>query len=162
MAETIERIYTIPLRKEWLKEPRAKRSNRAIRTVKLFVKKHTKAEDVKISKGVNELIFARGFKKPPGKIKIEVKGDPMKVTAKLPGEVIIEKDEKKTGVAALKDRLTGKSGEAKKDELKSKLEEKVKEATSDEKVKEAIEKVKKQEAEEKKAKEKKVKKEEKK
>lgn len=152
MAEknAIERVYTIPLRSGWLKTPRARRSNKAVRMVRDFVKKHTKSTDVKISKGVNELIFSHGFKKPPAKIKVEVKGDFSKVNVKLPGEVLPEKKEKKTGaVAGLKERLIGgKAGAEKKEELKAKVEEKIKEATSDEKVKEAVEKVKKQEDEE--------------
>jgi len=140
----MERIYTIPLRREWLKEPRSKRSNRALREIEIFLRKHTKSNKIKISRGLNEMIFSRGFKKPPGKIKVEVKGDFETLQAKLPGEVIEKKEEKKTGVAAgLKERLIGK--EEKKEELKKKVEEKVKEATSEEKLKEAVEKVKKEE-----------------
>ncbi|MEE9322991.1 MAG: 50S ribosomal protein L31e [Candidatus Aenigmarchaeota archaeon] len=129
MAENkgIERIYTIPLRRDWLKEPRSTRSSRAIRKIKDFVRKHTKAKEIKVSKGVNEYIFSRGFKKPPGKIKVEVKGDFAKVNVKLPGEVIIEKKEKKKGIAGLKQRLTGKTGEE-----KEKPEEKEEEAPKEE------------------------------
>ena len=124
MAENIERIYNIPLRREWLKEPRSRRSNRALMTVRDFVKKHTKAVEIKISKGVSDFIFSRGFKKPPGTIKVEVQGDITKVLVKIPGEVIIKKEEKKkTGIAGLKEKLAGKPGEDKKEE-KSKEEDK--------------------------------------
>ena len=149
MAETIERLYTIPLRKEWLKEPRAQRTKRSVRTVRLFIKRHTKADEIKISKGVNELIFSHGFKKPPAKIKVEVHGDKSRVDVKLPGEVIIKKkEEKKSGIEGIKDRLAGKTGEDKKEILKDAIQEKIKEETTNEKVKEALEKVQKQEAEE--------------
>jgi large subunit ribosomal protein L31e len=128
MAENIERIYNIPLRKEWLKEPRSRRSNRALMTVKDFVKKHTKAGEIKISKGVSDFVFSRGFKKPPGAIKVEVQGDFTKVLVKIPGEVIIKKEEKKkTGIAGLKEKLTGKPEEEKKEET-PKEEERPKEA----------------------------------
>ena len=126
-ANEIERIYTIPLRREWLKEPRSKRTNRALRTVKDFVKKHTKTMEIKISKGVNELLFSRGFKKPPGKIKVEVKGNLLKVEVKLPGEVTIKKEEKKKGIAGLKERLTGKEPEKKEAEEKEEKTEEEKE-----------------------------------
>ena len=142
MAEEIDRIYIIPLRTNYSKEPRSKRSNRALRKIKEFVRKHAKTKEMKISRGLNELIFSRGFKKPPGKIKVEVKGNLSGVLIKLPGEIIVKKEEKqKKGIAGLKERLTGKTEEKK----KSAVEEKVKEATSEEKVKEAAEKVKKEE-----------------
>jgi ribosomal protein L31E len=114
---SIERIYTIPLRKEWLKEPRARRTKRSILAIRDFVRRHTKSKKIKISKGVNELIFSRGFKKPPGRIKIEVHGDLETVQAKLPGEVIEKKEEKKKGgITGLKEKLTGRKEETKPEE----------------------------------------------
>ncbi|NIO22653.1 MAG: hypothetical protein GTN38_01330 [Candidatus Aenigmarchaeota archaeon] len=156
----VERIYIIPLRRGWLKEPRSKRSNRALREIEIFLKKHTKANKIKISKGLNEMVFSRGFKKPPGKIKVEVRGDFETVQAKLPGEAIEKKEEKKTRVAGLKERFVKTEEEKKKEELKKKVEEKIKEATSEEKIKETVAKV--QREEEKKEQRKKEFKEEKK
>ncbi len=118
MAE-IERIYTISLRRGWLGEPRSKRSNRAIRDIRDFVREHTKAKDIKISKGVNELVFSHGFQKPPKSIKVEVKGDLERVEVKLPGEVITRPEEKKKGIAGLKEKLTGKKEEKKAKEEKT-------------------------------------------
>ena len=47
MAEkTIEKFYVVPLRSEWVKEPRSRRSNRAIREVKAYVRKHAKVENI--------------------------------------------------------------------------------------------------------------------
>ncbi len=143
----IERIYTIPLRREWLKEPRSKRSKRARMEVEKFLRRHTKSNQIKLSKGLNELIFSRGFKKPPGKIKVEVKGDFEILQAKLPGEVIEKKKEEKKGVAAgLKERFVKSEEDIEKEKLKKKVEEKIKEATSEEKIKETVEKVKKEES----------------
>jgi len=141
-----QRIYTIPLRRDYLKKPRSKRSNRAIREVKEYVRKHTKTSEVKVSKGLSELIFSRGFQKPPAKIKVEATGDMMSMIAKLPGEKIIaKKEEKKSGISGLKDRLAGKPAEETKEAVKEAVDEAAKEATSDEKIKEAAEKVKKEE-----------------
>ena len=118
MAEkAIEKVYTIPLR-GWMKEPRSKRSKRAVREVQAFVAKHTKSKIVKISKGVNELIFSRGFQKPPRRIKVEVNGDKETVQVRLPGESLQEKTDKKSFAKSIKDRLGGKAKDAKKKELK--------------------------------------------
>jgi large subunit ribosomal protein L31e len=148
--KTIEKVFTVPLRSEWVKEPRSKRSNRAIREVKIFVSRHTKSKDVKISKGINELIFSRGFQKPPSRVKIEVSGDLEKVMAKLPGEVIEEKIEKKEGaIAGLRERLGGGKGEAKegkkelearKKELKDRVEKEIQKELTKEKVDALVEK----------------------
>lgn len=141
MAEkAIEKVYTIPLRSGWVREPRSKRSNRAIRDVKVFVVKHTKSKDVKISKGINELIFSRGFQKPPPRIKVEVTGDLETVQAKLPGEVIEEKVEKKTVIAGLRERLGGGKGASDKEARKKELKERVEKELTKEKVDEIIDK----------------------
>jgi len=63
----VERIYTIPLRKEWIKVSRNKRANRAIKAVREFVKRHMKTENVKIDRKVSEFIFSHNIKHPPGK-----------------------------------------------------------------------------------------------
>ncbi|MFH1237070.1 MAG: 50S ribosomal protein L31e [Candidatus Aenigmatarchaeota archaeon] len=121
MAEkAIEKVYTIPLR-GWMKEPRSKRSKRAVREVQAFVSKHAKSKIVKISKGVNELIFSRGFQKPPRRIKVEVKGDKETVQVRLPGEKTHEKIEKKSVASSIKDRLGGKKN-TKKKELKERVD----------------------------------------
>jgi len=139
MAEKlIERVYTIPLRSGWVNEPRSKRSNRALRDVRAFVRRHTKAEKIAISKGVNELVFSRGFQKPPGRIKVEVSGDVEGVQVKLPGEAIAEKKaKKKGGIGGLKERLTGKED---KDSARKALKERVEKELTKEKVDEIIDK----------------------
>lgn len=69
-----ERIYTIPFRKVWA-TPRAKRSPRASRMLRDFVRRHMKTEDVEISNEVNEELWARGIKKPPREIKVRLVKD---------------------------------------------------------------------------------------
>ncbi len=140
MAEkTIERVYTIPLRSGWVSQPRTKRSNRAVRDVRDFVRRHTKVDKITLSKGINELIFARGFQKPPGRIKVEVSGDIEGVSVKLPGEAIAEKKAKKGGgIEGLRDRLTGKG--SKKEDAKKALKERIDKELTKEKVDAIVEK----------------------
>ncbi len=68
MAE--ERTYIIPLRKEFLKAPKYKRTKRAVSAVRSFVKRHMKAEDVKIGEKLNLEIWKHGGKNPPSRIKV--------------------------------------------------------------------------------------------
>jgi large subunit ribosomal protein L31e len=69
-----ERIYTIPLRKVWA-TPRGKRTPRASRMLRDFVRRHMKTEDVEISNEVNEELWARSIEKPPRKIKVRLAKD---------------------------------------------------------------------------------------
>ena len=69
-----ERIYTIPLRKVW-GPPRGKRTPRAMRLLRAFVKRHMKAENVEVSNEVNEELWARGIRKPPREIKVRLVKD---------------------------------------------------------------------------------------
>ncbi|MEM1574981.1 MAG: 50S ribosomal protein L31e [Nitrososphaerota archaeon] len=70
----LEREYIIPLRDVW-EAPKKKRAKKAIRIIKDFAKRHMKAEEIKISEKVNELIWSRGIEKPPRKIKVVMKKD---------------------------------------------------------------------------------------
>ena len=65
----IEQIYIIPLR-EVKKAPRWKRSQRAIKDIKQYLKKHMKSDEVKLDSSINERIWERGSEKPPRKIRV--------------------------------------------------------------------------------------------
>lgn len=78
MATTIdtrklERIYTIPLRKafDYL---RTRRTERAVKLVREFAAKHMKVEleNVRISEGVNSLLWRDSIEKPPRRLKVRV------------------------------------------------------------------------------------------
>ncbi len=69
----LERKYTIPLRKEWLKSPIYRRAKKSITAIREFLVRHMKAEDIKIGKYLNEKIHERGRKNPPHKIEVEAK-----------------------------------------------------------------------------------------
>ena len=69
-----EKTYTINLRDVW-NAPRNKRSPKAIKVLKEYMKRHMKAENVIISNEVNEQIWARGIQKPPRKLKVRAVKD---------------------------------------------------------------------------------------
>jgi len=69
-----ERVYTIPFRRVWA-TPRGKRTPRASRMLRDFVRRHMKAEDIQISNEVNEELWGRGIKKPPRQIKVRLVKD---------------------------------------------------------------------------------------
>jgi len=82
----LERIYTIPL-KDAYEHPRKKRGKRAVKLVQEFALRHMKAEDVRISEGVNSLILRDSIEKPPRRIKVRmVKGEDKLVRVWLVGE----------------------------------------------------------------------------
>lgn len=84
----LERTYTIPLRKEWLKSPKYKRAKKAVNTVKSFLKRHMKAEEknIRIGKHLNLALWEHGIKNPPHKIRITaVKDDAGVVRAEIVG-----------------------------------------------------------------------------
>ncbi|MBR9683285.1 50S ribosomal protein L31e [Candidatus Woesearchaeota archaeon] len=108
-TKTLERTYNIPLRKEYLKVPNWKRTNKAVSAVKKFLKKHMKSDDVKLGKRLNEKLWQHGIKNPPHHIKVTTVKD---------------------GKGVVKAELFGYKIETKKKEAKklSKLEEVAKKA----------------------------------
>lgn len=74
----LEREYIVPLRKGWLKVPKYKRTNKAVKTLKEFIARHMKVYDkdlrkIKIDIILNNEIRFRGIKKPPSRIKVRAK-----------------------------------------------------------------------------------------
>ncbi len=73
-SETIveERVYTIPFSKTVYgrRIPRPKRTPRAMRLLRAFVKRHLRCDNVVIDNEVNEFIWARGIQHPPRRIRI--------------------------------------------------------------------------------------------
>lgn len=65
-----ERILMIPLRDAW-DSPRHKRARRAVVVLKAQLKKHLKTE-VKIDESLNSVLWKRGSRKPPRRIKVKV------------------------------------------------------------------------------------------
>jgi len=74
----LEREYIVPLRKEWLKVPKYKRANKAVKALKQFIARHMKVYDrdlrkIKVEIDLNNEMRFRGMKKPPARIKIKAK-----------------------------------------------------------------------------------------
>lgn len=74
--EEVSREYIIPLRAEFRKVPRYRRTSKAIKAIREFLVRHMKIRDrdlskIKIDSYLNEFVWARGIKNPPHKIKIK-------------------------------------------------------------------------------------------
>jgi len=76
-----EFTYTIPLR-EAFNVPVTKRANKAVKIVRNFLSRHTKASEIKIDSSINEVLWSRGIKKPPRRVKVRVvkEGDVVKAS----------------------------------------------------------------------------------
>lgn len=72
--EVLSRVYTVPLRNAF-EAPPYRRTKVAIRIIKEFATRHMKAEQVKIEEEVNEVIWERGLKNPPRRMKLEMERD---------------------------------------------------------------------------------------
>ncbi len=165
-AETknvLERVYNVPLRKEYLKVPRYKRTNKAVIALRQFILKHMKATEVKLGKWLNLEMWKHGIKNPPHHIKVKAVKDDKGIVKveleKLPKQAIIEqkkaeeKLQKKEKKEAVKAKNTETKPESKKDskenetsELEKELEDKA--AEKKEEKKEKAKKIEKEEIKE--------------
>ena len=68
--EAIESIFTIPFYPQLNKTAAYKRTPKAVRMLKAFIVKHTKADFVVITNELNEFLWERGIRKPPRKVKV--------------------------------------------------------------------------------------------
>ena len=82
----LERTYTIPLRREYLKVANWRRTEKAVTAVREFMIRHMKSKDIKIGKALNEQLWKHGIKNPPHHIKVNaVKDDKGVVKVELFG-----------------------------------------------------------------------------
>ncbi|MDA4133992.1 MAG: 60S ribosomal protein L31 [Thaumarchaeota archaeon] len=72
--EPLTRVYMVPLRRAF-EAPKYRRTKVAVRIIREFTVRHMKATEVKIEKGVNELIWSRGITNPPRRIRLEMERD---------------------------------------------------------------------------------------
>src|SRR5574337_185107 len=134
-TESIERIYTINLGKVLL-SPNNQRAKRAINMIREFATKHMKSENVKIEEEISHLVWARGIRHPPRKIRVKItKDDGNVIVSKYQEEKVAEETTKKSDKksdgkkkgdkkSADKPKKEEKKVEEKKPEEKPKLEEK--------------------------------------
>src|SRR3989344_8597223 len=127
----LERVYVIPLRRETLKVPPFKKANKAAKTVRQFISKHMKSDNVLIGKYLNLKIWQHGARTPPHHIKVNAaKDDKGKVFVELvdaPKEKIKVEEKKKS---------VRKEEQIKAEKPEEKLEKEVEE-TKEEKAEEA-------------------------
>jgi len=71
LSQELERVYTIPLGKVLL-SPNTHRAVRAINMIKEFARRHMKTYSVKIDEEISHIIWARGVRSPPRKIRVKM------------------------------------------------------------------------------------------
>jgi len=132
----MEREYIIPLRQEFLKAPRYRRTKRAITAIKNFLKKHMKVEEVKMGPHLNEFMQKHGKQNPPSRIKVKVLKEGNIARTELPGfpYQTAKKEEKKGKLETLKEKVTGKKEEKHEHTHEVKDTEKQKEIKEQEKI----------------------------
>jgi Ribosomal protein L31E len=69
-----ERVYTINLGKVTL-APDNRRAKRAVNMIREFAIRHMKSEEVKIDEELNEVLWSRGIRSPPRKIRVIISKD---------------------------------------------------------------------------------------
>jgi len=105
-----ERMYVIPIRKGWLKVPRNQRGKKAVNEVRNFLSKHMRNDNVRLSQKLNEMVWKSGIKKPLPRVKVKISVKEGTVTAMLPEEIEIEKEEKKGKLESLKEKAKNIKG----------------------------------------------------
>ncbi len=122
-----ERIHVINLRREYLKVPIYKRSKKAVTGIKVYIAKHRKVklDDVRVGNNLNMLVWGRGTKHPPSKVKVksiiqdgkayvELVDSPFDIKAKEE-----KKEEKSSKKTEAKEAEVVKKEEKKKEDLKA-------------------------------------------
>lgn len=122
----MERTYTIPLRRAWLKTAPHQRAKKAVATVKQFLVRHMKTENVKLGEELNKALWARGDSHPLHKITVVAKKEEDVVYAEMAGKEFkkkdfSEKEEKETSKTEEKKEAT--KVEEKKAEVKEEKKE---------------------------------------
>ena len=126
MSQELERVYTINLGKVLL-SPNNQRAKRAINMIKEFTRHHMKNEEVKIEESLSHLIWKRGIKHPPRKIRVSMTKTDQGFVLVSPYEEEIEettkpKDEKK--IPQVEEKPESESKEIETSESKEELTQK--------------------------------------
>ena len=90
MSQDVERVYTVNLGKVLL-SPDNQRAKRAVNMVKEFARHHMKIQQVKLEEDVSHLLWSRGIKHPPRKIRV-------RMTKTDEGYVLVSKYEAEEGL----------------------------------------------------------------
>ena len=71
MSQDVERVYTVNLGKVLL-SPDNQRAKRAVNMIKEFARHHMKIEQVKLEEDVSHLLWSKGIRHPPRKIRVRM------------------------------------------------------------------------------------------
>src|SRR6476646_2788882 len=141
-TKTIKKNYTNNLGKVLL-STNNQRAKRAINMIREFATKHMKSENVKIEEEISHLVWARGIRHPPRKIRVKItKDDGNVIVSKYQEEKKAEEVSKKSDKKSDDKKKTGKKSDDKPKKEEKKVEEKTK---KEEKPKKAEEKPKSEE-----------------
>jgi len=66
-----EKVYVIPL-SHVRGLPDTRRASAAVKTVREYLKKHSKAAEVRLDGKLNSAIWSKGMTKPPSSVKVKV------------------------------------------------------------------------------------------
>jgi large subunit ribosomal protein L31e len=119
-----EKIYNIRLTEAYKKSIN-RRSPYAVRMVKDYVKRHTKAQEVKIGSKLNEAVWERGIKRPIRSVRVKVVIDGDTAKTELMGFDYKDfRTKPKKEKQGMKERLMGRLGPKaiKKEEEEKKIE----------------------------------------
>ncbi len=125
----LERVYNVPLRREYMKVVSWRRAKKAVKALRQFIAKHMKSDNVILGKYVNKELWKHGIKNPPHHVKISAKKDDkgkvMVELAELPAKAKreIEKQEKSKKEKEKAKKEEAKAKEAKKEEAGKKVVE---------------------------------------
>ena len=136
--EVLERIYTINLGKVLL-SPNNQRAKRAINMIREFASRHMKSEKVKIEEDVSHLVWERGIRHPPRKIRVKLTKDDddnIIVSKYQEEKKVEEKPKEKKEEKKPKEKKEEKKPKEKKEEKK--VEEKPKEKKEEKKVEKKV------------------------
>ena len=71
MSQDVERVYTVNLGKVLL-SPDNQRAKRAVNMIREFARHHMKIEQIKLEEDVSHLLWSKGIKHPPRKIRVRM------------------------------------------------------------------------------------------
>tara|TARA_B100000315_G_C14296040_1_gene459586 strand:+ start:53 stop:598 length:546 start_codon:yes stop_codon:yes gene_type:complete len=132
----LERVYNVPLRKEFQKVASWRKTEKAVSALRKFISKHMKSDNVILGNYVNQKLWQNGIKNPPHHVKVNAqkdeKGRVSVELVELPGKAKRELEELKKEDKKKEEKK--KEEEAKAKEAEKKPEEKAPE-TKDEKAK---------------------------
>ena len=124
-AKTVlERVYNVPLRREFLKVANWRRTEKAVKALRQFIAKHMKSDNIILGRYVNKELWKNGIKNPPHHVKISAKKDDKgkvvvelaELPAKAKRELKKQETSKKEKEKVKKEESKAKEAEAKKEE----------------------------------------------